>query len=330
MVILEELRRLRPEVDVVFVSYGTGAATLREGGHPVIDMELPEDVPFLGVLIRAGHVILRMRPHFVVAHEEFAALPAAKLLRLHTLLLVDFFPRIEIWTQSLLYADRVIFMERRGLFPEPSHVRGKVRYTGPVIRPLSYGRADRRRARVELELPPEATVISIVPGAWATEERSPIHDLVIPAFRALSAPQKKLVWVAGKDFDMLRDRLFDAEDVLVLSQCSPIERLMVASDLVITKANRGTTLELAHLGIRSVSLSHGLNAIDEAIIPRIATNVALHAKGVDSAYLCEVIARCLGEDRLAPPDAPAPSSEGGAAAAAAELAAFMGARHPPS
>jgi hypothetical protein len=48
-----------------------------------------------------------------------------------------------------------------------------------------------------------------------------------------------------------------------------IERIMVACDVAVTKANRKTLLELHHLGIPSVTLSHGSNPIDELRASRL-------------------------------------------------------------
>ena len=38
------------------------------------------------------------------------------------------------------------------MFTEPPFLRGKIKYTGPIIRPLRYTKADRQRARQELGL----------------------------------------------------------------------------------------------------------------------------------------------------------------------------------
>jgi hypothetical protein len=91
--------------------------------------------------------------------------------------------------------------------------------------------------------------VSVIPGAWATEQRAPIVDLVIPAFQGLADEDKKLIWIAGRDHEALSGRLAEQPGVMVMKECSPIEKLMVASDLVVTKANRGTTIDLASLGV---------------------------------------------------------------------------------
>jgi UDP-N-acetylglucosamine:LPS N-acetylglucosamine transferase len=325
LAILDELRALSPGLSVQFASYSTGRETLAQAGHQVIDLEVEDGAPYLELLIRCARIIREQRPDVVVSHEEFAALPAAKIYSHPAIFLVDFFPPFEPWKESLRHADRIVFIERRGIFPEPPELKGRICYAGPVVRPLQFTRADRVRARGELGLTEAARVIAVVPGAWATEARAPIFPLVSAAFRALPYPDKVLVWIAGADQEDLSRAAAGSSDVRVLRQHSPIERVMVASDLVITKANRGTTIELSRLGIPSISLSHGINPIDEMIIPRIHGNLALNMKAVDGAFLVETMRDLL--EAGAPPAAQI-RPDRGAATAAAEIARFL-AQAPP-
>ena len=70
---------------------------------------------------------------------------------------------------------------------------------------------------------------------------------------------------------------------------------MVASDVVITKATRKTSFELNALRIPSISISFGLNPIDEHRVLRIPTNCALRARGLTPASLSEHLSRALSE-----------------------------------
>jgi UDP-N-acetylglucosamine:LPS N-acetylglucosamine transferase len=298
LAILAELQRLTTDVEWIFASYATGAATLAAAGAPLVDLHLGDDPPYLEVLIRATHTLNRLKPDLVVSHEEFAALPASKSFGRPTVFLVDFFPLSELRRDSLRYADRILFIEHRGIFPEPPQLAGRVQYLGPVVRPLTVSRADRARVRAELGLDADGRIIAIIPGAWANEQRAPIADLVLPAFRKIAGDGDRLMWVAGADREAIAKRLQDTPGVTLFEEFSPIERLMVCSDLVITKANRGTIIDLDRLGVPSVSLSFGLNPVDEAIVPRLRSNLALDARGIDGAFLGEVVERLLssGED----------------------------------
>jgi UDP-N-acetylglucosamine:LPS N-acetylglucosamine transferase len=278
LVLLDRTRRLRNDFEVCFVSYATGAETFREFKHPVIDLDLPARNPFWETLVLTGSVIRRTRPELVVCHEEFAPLAAARIFGLPTVFLTHWFWEPDnLIMQTLGCAGEVIFIEQAGTFDEPQCVRGRVHYVGAVLREFSYTKADRSRAREELGLPPEATVICVLPGSW-TEERAPIADLILPAYTALEAMEKRLVWIAGQDCDALRHAVQDRDDVIVREVDWIIDRLMVASDVAITKANYTTMKELAALGVPSISLSPGINPIDDLYARRIETNIALDAR----------------------------------------------------
>jgi UDP-N-acetylglucosamine:LPS N-acetylglucosamine transferase len=272
-------------------------------------------------MVAANTVVAREGPDVVISHEEFGALPVAKSLGFPVCFVVDFFTAENTARmETLQYADAIVFIERRGLFPEPSYLRGKVRYVGPVVRAFTATRADRGRVRSTLRVPETARLLSVIPGAWANEKRAPLFDLVTEAFRLIPGTDNCLIWIAGNDSEALATR---APDVTVLRSFAPIEELMVASDLVITKANRGTTIDAASLGVPSVSLSYGLNPIDETIIPRIRTNHPLDARSVDARFLAEVLERRLAETASAAAH-PCPEFQpGGSARAAAELARFV-------
>jgi hypothetical protein len=62
--------------------------------------------------------------------------------------------------ESLRYADEILFIERRGIFPEPPGVQGKVKYVGPIIRSMAVTRADRDRCRKDLGFTKTAKIIT--------------------------------------------------------------------------------------------------------------------------------------------------------------------------
>ncbi|MGH9397772.1 MAG: hypothetical protein ACRD18_13090 [Terriglobia bacterium] len=193
MAIADELAKLRGDIDLKFVSYGTGAMTFTGHRKPVIDLEMPDTNPLWTTVVRAGQVIGQMQPDLIISHEEFAVLPVAKIFNLPAVFITEWFANPEdLRMQTLSYADEVIFIGDPGTSEEPPCVEGKVHYTGPVLRSFAYGRSDRDRARRELALPQDATLILVVPGSW-TEEKAPICDILMPVFNDLKAPQKLLV-----------------------------------------------------------------------------------------------------------------------------------------
>lgn len=323
MAIVKELRKLHDDLDLRFVSYATGAATLREHGYDVIDLDLPERNPVLETMVRAARIIEQLRPQLVVSHEEFGALPAAKIFDLPTVMITDWFVEPEKFSmQTLQYADEVIFIDDPGVFVEPPFIEGKVHYVGPVLRPLEYSRADRARARRELDLPANAAVISVLPGGWATETKEPIYDLLMPAFQQLQGIDKHLVWIAGEDQPMLAEKTRGIPGVIIREKDWQMDRLMVASDLAITKTNRKTSMELATLGIPSISLSDGSNRVNVQRLANITSNVTLATGEIDSEQLRQAIEGILDAGVDAPPPSGDESHLEDGRVAAAERLAF--------
>jgi hypothetical protein len=284
--IVDELREQVNGIEVRFASYGTGAATLRENGYDVIDMELREDTALLDATVVCTQITDHLRPHLIISHEEVGALLAARGLRTRCAYITDFFKDPNaLDTKGLEHADEVIFIGNEGVFTEPPRLRNKICYVGPLVRKLAYRRADSARARKELHLPSQGIVISCLPGSWR-EESGPIAPLVASAFQLLKQEAKQLVWIAGLDFAMLHDAFSARNSILVKKDDWQLDRLMVASNLVITRGSRNTMNELSALGIPSISLSYGLNWPDDVVANRIATNVHLNVQGLTSSTLC--------------------------------------------
>jgi lipid A disaccharide synthetase len=196
--------------------------------------------------------------------------------------------------QSLWFADHILFTDERGIYLEPPSAAGRTQYLGPVRPNFQLSRKHRSRARRELGLN-ASVVISVMPGSW-TEEIAPVLDLVLPAFDALAARDKHLIWLAGQDHARISARMNGRQDVTVIEADWKIDRLMVASDLVVTKVNRRTVLELAMLGIRTLSISYGLNPIDEMRANSLASNSTVPA----ADFRLDTLARSLASPEPAP------------------------------
>lgn len=174
-------------------------------------------------------------------------------------------------------------------FTEPPYLRTTVRYVGPAVRPFEYHRADRSRARDELGVPRDATVLLCLPGSWP-ESQVPVVELVAAAWARLPYPSKRLIWLAGHDYDLLSTRFAEDCHILVLKEDWSIDRLIVASDLVVTKANRLTVFEAASLGAPSLSLSTGVNWPDDVAVAQISSNTLLDPSKLTPDELANIIA----------------------------------------
>ena len=306
--IIRALERLAPDVQVRIVSYGTGAATFDEFGYSLIDVGLPETSPIAEMSVIAGKLIGGLRPDLVVSHEEFAAAPAARIFDVPVTFIIDFFDDEELYTMGVLrFADEILFTGAAGVFPVPSGLEAKVRFVGPVVRPFTWRREDQARARQELGIGEADFVVTMLPGSW-DESRAPSVDLVMEAFDAIEREPKRLVWLAGADEDLIRQRA-GRRPVTILGRDWNIDRLMVASDVALTKMNRMTVVELQQLAIPTVSLSWGLNRIDDLAVRGMEGVQSLDAPTLTAGGLATAIMTTCLNGRLAMPAAAESSAD---------------------
>ncbi len=237
---------LRWPQPVEFVSYGTGARLLRERGFPVHDLRLNDNPDLFSVRQRAGKWIARHCPRQVIALEEFEALEAAALAGVPCLAVTDWFlPDETDWRmRSLALAQRVWLLDHPGVYPEPSYLFAKVKYCGPVLRPLQFRRRSRAAARREMGLRESDLVVAVFvyPGR-RTERRAPLRHHLAAAMARLEWPGRKiLLWHR------------DGEE--------EFSRTMRAADVGITKGNRNLVLELGEMGLPAITVDYGVNQID--------------------------------------------------------------------
>lgn len=312
LAIAAALRVKFPQLRLRFASYATGRLTLQEGGEDVIPLPLNEDNGFVEALLPCEELIRTERPDLVICHEEFAAVTGARIAGVPSIFLSAWLPPSgTVLADSLRSAGAVVVLGNPGVFREPVELRVRPHYTGPFIRRLDYTCRDRAKARAELEMDPAAATILAVTGGWATEQRVPILDILLSAFIMLENENKRLLILSSSDYDETRKRTKDVGNITVLNFYSPIERLLAACDVVITKGTRGITLDAAAAGIPSISLSGRTNPIDDLLVPRMASNIALFADAVDGTSLHQYITHCLASG----PNEPLPAASTGPDAA---------------
>jgi len=298
LTLVSHLHKADPALDIQLVSYGTGAATIRRSGYSVVDLGLPDDNSFVETLVRITRLICESRPALVVSHEEFAAIPAARSFGISSMFLTDWFPPLSsVMAECLIHAEEILFMDDPGYFDEPARLRGRVSYVGPVLRDLNVEADDRRLIREQFGLAGNTALLMVLPGGSreSTEEKSPILDLVVGATQLIPSPSF-VVWIASEpELQFLRARAKGLPNIAFVEPHPTVERLMFASDVVITKGTRKTSLELAQLGVPSISISYGLNPIDDCRVAHIRTNRALRARGLSCDVLGSAIARALSE-----------------------------------
>jgi hypothetical protein len=308
-----------------FVSYGSGAETLREAGEDVIDLGLPEKNAFVETVAPVGAVIREYRPRLAVAHEEFAVPAAARILNVPCVFVTDWFTDASHSNmRALNFADEILFIDEPGVFGEPPYLSGRVRYVGPVLRERRHRSSDRTRARRELGLEDGqfAVAVFVHPGR-RDETAAPVCGLLLAALDRIGV-HKKILWLSGAD-DVLAARLDGRPDAVILDADAPFDQLMAACDLAVTKGNRNIVLELASFGVATISFSHGLNRIDDMRTSRVAGNTTLVAARLTPDSLAEIIREKMRGEPDSSGMTPAAFRDGaqGAAARLIEIAAAI-------
>ncbi len=257
----------------------------------MIDLGLPEDNLLWDTVVLSERLIRSLEPELLIAHEEFGAMIAASAVGVPAAFVTHWFlASQDVTMQALRHATDVIFLGARGDFAEPSHLAGRVRYVGPIVRNFTWGPSDRPACRRELGVEDDSIIVTVLPGSW-TEARAPLYPLVVAAMERLGSDKRRLIWVAGSDAGDLARRSSDRPWITVLDSTAEPDRLMVASDVAITKANRTTVVELHHLGVPTISITRGLNPIDDRAIAGIPTNTTLSAERLDPDGLATHLAK---------------------------------------
>lgn len=266
--IVRELQRTMPELDIRFVSYAEGAREIAAAGFPIIDLGLPAQNSYVETSVLAGRLIGWLQPEAVIAHEEFAVMPAAKIFDKPTLFLTDWFTSPEKLTMAALrLADRILFLEEPEVFEEPETLRGRVSYFGPYQREFLFSRDDKAKARQECGLPGDAKLVGVFPGSWQ-EASTPLAELLEVCLPLLESINVHVVWMAGDDSQSLSERFSGQARFIIRQNERQIDAWMVACDAAITKCNRKSAMELLRLGIPSLAISWGFNPIDDFWVKR--------------------------------------------------------------
>jgi hypothetical protein len=291
------LKRIDPTLSIQFVSYAVGAKTLQAKGWPVIDLGLPERGPMWDVVASTAALLRNSNAGFVISHEEMAVLPISRAFGLPNLFMSDWLPKIGSRAmQSLSFADSVILLDEPGYYELPDFLANKISYAGTLLQPMACCQTDRKLLRVPLNVSKDHKLITVVPGGsdLHSEARAPIATLVLQAFSQLPMTPTALVWVVDEpDFSRLGNLATAYPNVTVRKPDDKPLQLMRASDLVLTKGNRMTVLECYALGIPSISLSYGINRIDDYRIARVRSNIAFRVLGLDAVTLTRAMTDAL-------------------------------------
>ena len=119
----------------------------------------------------------------------------------------------------------------------------------------------------------------------------PLADLLSSAWNLVASSPKRLIWLGGRDYEALTERFRKEDSVIVLKEDWKIDRLMAASDVLITKANRMTVYEAAAMGLPSISISNFVNWPDDVAVANVDSNTPISRDSVTAEVLAELIVR---------------------------------------
>jgi hypothetical protein len=272
-------------------------------GEHVVDLGLPDENPLWDTIARLIPVIQEHSPTVLVSHEEFAALPIASAFSVPSVFMSDWFGSPNtLAMQSLAHAGEVIALDDPGFTDVPTGIESKLSWTGPVLRQLPDSGLSKEACRMKLDLPGSAFVIGVMPGSalMHSEAYAPTLDLILKAFDLLDEPERHLVWITPEtDAATVEQRFSTRSNATLIRACPEIDYIMLSCDVVLTKGNRITTLELAALSIPTISLSWGTNNIDDRRISRVSSNISLRARGLApdllAGFILEAV-RCQKPD----------------------------------
>ncbi|MCC6442523.1 MAG: radical SAM protein [Armatimonadetes bacterium] len=297
LAIVDELYKLYPGIDVQFVSYGKGVEGLNGERAKVIGVNIAQKHNFFEIMKDVANIIHQQRPFLAICDSEFAPLPAFKFFGIPTIFIANWFSGADDFTmQTLSYADTILFDGSKELFKIPEYLINKVKYINRLHRNFAYFKDDRERARDELELDPQATIISVFPEIW-NEKIVPSFELVMSAFDQLPKGHQLLLWVTSGENEIVHS----TNKSVVFRQSDKLnEHLIVASDLVISKCDYMLMRDLEALNIPAIILTSGFNTIGELYANNTPNFLSLSLRTLTTDMLLKTIQNVLERPKVYP------------------------------
>ncbi len=258
LLILEELKKINRNLSILVATYDRGYTYFVKNGFNPFNLGLNQDEELtLKAGFRMWSLIRRFKPDLVVADEVFIVLHITKALKIPSVLITHWFfenfsekhPMIPVVKK----AKHVVFVDTPEFHTIPFDFNVHLTCVGPIIRDFKYGLKDRKKARKELGINLRDKVILVTPGG-RHKDRSKLLEVSLDAFKDLRSDNLKLILLAGELCEEYSKRCGNDERIIVKDFEWEMDRLIVASDLVICKGTFMTTWEIAYLGVPSISI----------------------------------------------------------------------------
>lgn len=303
LLILEELKSINKDLSIKVASYAGGYDYFVKNGFKPFHLGLKQDEELsIKAGLRIWSLIRKFKPDLVVTDEVFIVLNITKELRIPSILITHWFFELLSKKHPMIPAVRkanhVIFVDTPEFHTIPPDFNVYLTFVGPVIREFEYTPEDRVKARRELDIGREDKVILVTPGG-RHKERNKLLEISVEVFNELDMENIKLILLAGELCKKYKKKLADDKRIIVKGFDWKMDRLMVASDVVICKGTFSTTWELAYLGIPSISVPDIKNPIDQLHVNNMAkynlTN-KIDPRMLNKSTILEEVKNILGQE----------------------------------
>ncbi len=271
--ILKELKNINKDLSILVASYDKGYIYFRGNGFRPFNLGLKQnDELTLKAGLRMWSLIRKFKPDLIISDEVFIVLHITKGLKIPSILITHWF--FETYNKkhpiipAVKKADYVIFVDTPLFHTIPYDFNVHLTFVGPVIREFEYSLKDKKKARDELGINMEDKVILVTPGG-RHKDRNRLLEVTIEVFKELQGKNLKLILLTGELYEEFLGRFAGDDSIIVKDYDWKIDRLMVASDLVICKGTFMTMWELAYLGVPSISIPDLSNPVDQVNVYRM-------------------------------------------------------------
>ncbi len=303
LLILKELKKINNKISILVASYDKGYTYFLANGFRPFNLGLRQKEELtLKASLRIWSLIRQFKPDLVVSDEVFIALHITKGFKVPSILITHWF--FESYNKkhpiipAVKKANHVIFVDTPEFHVIPPDFNVYLTFVGPVIREFEYSLKDKKRAKDELGIGSKDKVILVTPGG-RYKDRNKLLELSAEVFKELDDGNLKMILLTGELYKEYSEKFKNANGIIVKDYDWKMDRLMVASDLVICKGTFSTTWELAYLGVPSISVADLDNPIDQIHVNKMDKyniTVRMDPRELNKSILLEKVKELLNSE----------------------------------
>jgi uncharacterized protein (TIGR00661 family) len=267
LLILKELKKINDKISILVASYDKGYSYFLKNGFRPFNLGLRQKEELtLKASLRMWSLIRRFKPDLVVSDEVFIVFHITRGLKIPSVLITHWF--FESYSKkhpinpAVKKANHVLFVDKPEFHTIPFDFNVHLTFVGPVIREFDYTLKDKKKAKHELGIDSKDKVILVTTGG-RYKDRNKLLELSAEVCKELGDNNMKLILLTGELYKEYSEKFKNENRIIVKDYDWKMDRLMVASDLVICKGTFSTTWELAYLGVPSISVPDLDNPIDQ-------------------------------------------------------------------